>query len=511
MDELLVMKNISKDFSSTKALDNVCLSVSKGQIHGLLGENGAGKTTLMNILSGNYPYGSYEGELFLRGKECRFFSSKDSERNGIAIIHQELSLIQGMSIADNIFLGNEKGNGFFIDRKKTREEAERLLRLVGLDDDPETIVEDIGAGKQQLVEIAKALSKNSDILILDEPTSSLGQEHSEAVLKLMENLKAKGKTMIIISHKLDEIIRIADRITILRDGKSVETIDNLNKNADESRIVRDMVGRDINDLYPKRDAEPKEDIALKVEHLSVQSKRRKGELSLDDICFDIHSGEVVGLYGLMASGRSKLVKSLFGKFNGLISKGSVEINGRRVDLRDPRHAIDEGLAYVAEDRMNTGLSLDRSIKENMTLAGLKKVTKKGLLDKKKEKGVARDNLNSFRIKASSYEQDVRELSGGNQQKVLLSQWFYTDPEVLILDEPTKGIDIGAKYEIYNIINEYVASGGAVLLISSDMNEIFGLSDRIYVLAEGKITGELSREEFSATKVMDLILKGDKRS
>ena len=511
MDELLVTKNISKSFSSTKALDNVCLSVAQGQIHGLLGENGAGKTTLMNILSGNYPYGSYKGELFLRGKECRFSSSKDSERSGIAIIHQELSLIQSMSIADNIFLGNEKGSSFFVDRRKTREEAQKLLRLVGLDDDPETIVEDIGAGKQQLVEIAKALSKNSDILILDEPTSSLGQEHSEALLELMTNLKEKGKTMIIISHKLDEIIRIADRITILRDGKSVETIDNVNKDADESRIVRAMVGRDIVDLYPKRHIKPKEEIALKVEHLDVQSKRRKGELSLDDICFEIHSGEVVGLYGLMASGRSKLVKSLFGKFNGYASKGNVEINGKRVDLSNPREAIDAGLAYVVEDRMNTGLSLDRSIRENMTLPGLKKITVKGLLDKKKEKGVARDYLDSFRIKANSYEQDVRELSGGNQQKVLLSQWFYTDPEVLILDEPTKGIDVGAKYEIYNIINEFVASGGAVLLISSDMNEIFGMSDRIYVMAQGKITGELNREEFSAAEVMNLILKGEKRS
>ena len=511
MDELLVMKNISKDFSSTRALDNVCFSVIKGEIHGLVGENGAGKTTLMNILSGNYPYGTYDGELILNGKECRFTSPKDSEKNGIAIIHQELSLVQGMSIADNLFLGNEIGNIFFVDRKKTREEAKRLLSLVGLDDDPETVVEDIGAGKQQLVEIAKALAKNSDILILDEPTSSLGQEHSKALLKLMRDLKEKGKTMIIISHKLDEIIEIADRITILRDGKSVETIDNTEKDTDEGRIVRGMVGRDINDLYPKRDGRPKEEIALKVEHLNVQSNRRKGELSLDDICFNIHKGEVVGLYGLMASGRSKLVKSLFGKSNGLISSGSVEINGKTVDLGSPRQAIDEGLAYVAEDRMNTGLSLDRSIRENMTLPGLKKITVKGLLDKKKEKGVAGYNLDSFHIKASSYEQDVRELSGGNQQKVLLSQWFYTDPEILILDEPTKGIDIGAKYEIYNIINEYVASKGAVLLISSDMNEIFGMCDRIYVLAEGKITGELRREEFSAAEVMKLILKGEKRS
>ena len=509
MDELLVMKNISKDFSSTRALDNVCFSVEKGEIHGLVGENGAGKTTLMNILSGNYPYGTYEGELILKGKKCRFSSPKDSERNGIAIIHQELSLIQGMSIADNLFLGNEKGNSFFVDRQKTMEEARRLMALVGLDETPETPVEDFGAGKQQLVEIAKALSKDAEILILDEPTSSLGKEHSEALFRLMSDLKAEGKTMIIISHKLDEIISNADRITILRDGKSVETIDNRNKDADESRIVRDMVGRDINDLYPKRNSSISEELALKVEHLNVQSRRRKGELSLSDISFDIHKGEVVGLYGLMASGRSKLVKSLFGKSNGLLSKGSVEIYGKSVDLKTPRQAIDEGLAYVAEDRMRTGLSLDRSIRENMTLPGLKKVTIKGLIDKKKEKTVAGDNLDSFHIKASSYEQDVRELSGGNQQKVLLSQWFYTDPKVLILDEPTRGIDIGAKYEIYSIINEYVSSGGAVLLISSDMNEIFGMSDRIYVLAEGNITGELRKEEFSADKVMNLILKGGK--
>ena len=510
MDELLVMKNISKDFSSTRALDDVCFSVEKGEIHGLVGENGAGKTTLMNILSGNYPYGTYKGELILNGKKCRFSSPKDSEKSGIAIIHQELSLIQGMSIADNLFLGNEKGNSFFVDRKKTMEEAQRLLKLVGLDDNPQTLIEDIGAGKQQLVEIAKALSKDADILILDEPTSSLGQEHSEALFRLMSNLKAEGKTMIIISHKLDEIINNADRITILRDGKSVETIDNRNKDADESRIVRGMVGRDINDLYPKRDNEIGEELALKVEHLNILSKRRKGELSLDDISFEIHKGEVVGLYGLMASGRSKLVKSLFGKSNGLSNNGTVEIYGKKVDLKTPKEAIAAGLAYVAEDRMKTGLSLDRSIRENMTLPGLDKISVNGLIDKVKEKQVARDNMESFHIKAGSYEQEVRELSGGNQQKVLLSQWFYTDPLILILDEPTKGIDIGAKYEIYSIINEYVSSGGSVLLISSDMNEIFGMSDRIYVLAEGKITGELDRSRFSADRVMNLILKGEKQ-
>ncbi|MBP5278984.1 MAG: sugar ABC transporter ATP-binding protein [Erysipelotrichaceae bacterium] len=326
----------------------------------------------------------------------------------------------------------------------------------------------------------------------------------------MDNLKAEGKTMIIISHKLDEIINNTDRITILRDGKSVETIDNRNKDADESRIVRGMVGRDINDLYPKRDNGIGEELALKVEHLNILSKRRKGELSLDDISFEIHKGEVVGLYGLMASGRSKLVKSLFGKSNSLSNNGTVEIYGKKVDLKTPKEAIAAGLAYVAEDRMKTGLSLDRSIRENMTLPGLDKISVNGLIDKVKEKQVAKDNLESFHIKAGSYEQDVRELSGGNQQKVLLSEWFYTDPLILILDEPTKGIDIGAKYEIYGIINEYVSSGGSVLLISSDMNEIFGMSDRIYVLAEGKITGELDRSQFSADRVMNLILKGEKQ-
>jgi putative multiple sugar transport system ATP-binding protein len=511
MNELLVMKDITKDFSGGRALDNVSFSIFKGEIRGLIGENGAGKTTLMNILSGNYPYGTYQGEFFFSGKPCHFVSPKDGEKSGIAIIHQELSLVQGMSIADNLFLGNEIGNRFFVDRKKTFEETEKILRLVGLDESPDTLVEELGAGKQQLVEIAKALSKNPELLILDEPTSSLGQEHFEKLSELMMNLKSQGKTMIIISHKLNEIMKVSDRITILRDGKIIDTIDNLDKNADERYLIKGMAGHDISELYPKKTNKVSDEIALKVDHYEIESERRKGALSLKDISFVIHKGEVVGLYGLMASGRSKLVKSLFGRSNGFTARGNVEIYGKRVELKTPKEAIEAGIAYVAEDRMKTGLSLERNIRENMTLPGLEKITIRGLLDKAEEKTVARDNVEHFQIKARSYEQDVKELSGGNQQKVMLSQWFYTDPKILILDEPTKGIDVGAKYEIYNIINEYAASGGAVLLISSDMSEIFGLSDRIYVLSEGRITGELDRDEFSADKVMTYILKEDQLS
>lgn len=506
MNKLLSIKNITKDFSGGRALDNVSFSVEKGEIYGLIGGNGAGKTTLMNIISGYYPYGSYEGEFYLNGKPCHFYSTKDSEKNKIAIIHQELSLVQEMSIADNIFLGNEQGNIFFVDRKKTKEETKRILELVGLDESPDTLIKDIGAGKQQLVEIAKALSKDADILILDEPTSSLGEEHFKKLASLMFQLKAQGKTMIIISHKLNEIIAVSDQITVLRDGKTIETFDNTNHDVDEKQIIKAMAGHDIEDLYPQRKNVVSDEVVLKLEHYEVKSLRRKGELSLKDINLKIHKGEVVGLYGLMASGRSKLVKSLFGHLNGLKASGSVEIDGKKVNLQTPKEAIQAGLAYVSEDRMNVGLAQERSIKENMTLVGLDKITQNGLLDKVKEKEIAKENLQQFHIKANSYDQEVKELSGGNQQKVLLSEWFYMNPKVIILDEPTKGIDVGAKYEIYHLINQYVKTNGAVLMISSDLSEIFGTCDRMYILSEGKVTGELTKEEFSNEEVMRLILK-----
>ena len=502
------MKNITKDFSGGRALDCVCFSVGKAEIHGLLGGNGAGKTTLMNVLSGNYPYGTYSGDFYLSGKLCRFNSPKDSEKNKIAIVHQELSLIQEMSIADNIFLSHEIGNKYFVDKRKTKKEAEKYLKLVGLDDDPDTLVEEIGAGKQQLVEIAKALSKEPDLLILDEPTSSLGQEHFEKLAKIMFNLKAQGKTMIIISHKLNEMLKVCDRITILRDGKTIDTLDNSKDDIDERRIIKAMAGHDINDLFPQRNNRISDEIAFRLIHYNVLSQRRKGQLSLQDINLEIHKGEVVGLYGLMASGRSKLAKSIFGRSNGLAASGDIEIYGKIVDLKSPKEAIDAGIGYVVEDRINIGLSKQRNIRENMTLAGISKISEKRLLNKVKEKGVAKDNIEHFHIKADSYEQEVNELSGGNQQKVLLSEWFYIDPKVLILDEPTKGIDVSAKYEIYNIINRYIEEGGAVLLISSDLREIFGLSDRIYILSEGRITGQLNKEEFSGDKVMSLVLKGE---
>ena len=508
MNKLLEMKKITKDFPGGRALDAIDFSVGRGEIHGLIGGNGAGKTTLMNIISGNYPHGTYGGEFFLNGKACHFASPRDSEKAGIAIIHQELSLVQDMSIADNIFLGYEKGNRFFVDRKKTKAEAEKILKLVGLDESPDALVKDIGAGKQQLVEIAKALSKDADLLILDEPTSSLGQEHFEKLASLMLKLKSQGKAMIFITHKLNEILAVSGRITVLRDGKIVDALENTGSPEDERRIIKAMSGHDISELYPKRDHPPGEKIALKINHYNVLSQRRKGELSIKDASLSIREGEVVGLYGLMASGRSKLIKSIFGKSNGFAAEGEVEIGGRKVRLETPRDAIEAGLAYVSEDRANVGLALERSLRENMTLPGLPKVSRHGLLDQPKEKALARDNIEAFHIKAASYDKSVGQLSGGNQQKVLLSEWFYTDPKVLILDEPTKGIDIGAKYEVYHIINDYVARQGAVLFVSSDLSEIFGMCDRVYIIAEGRICGELSREDFSNDKVMALILKGE---
>lgn len=505
MEDLLVMKNITKRYPGGKALDNVNFSVKAGEIHALVGENGAGKTTLMNILSGNIPFGQYEGELIFEGKACQFKSPKDSEALGIVIVHQELSLVQSMSIADNLFLGNEKGSRYFLNRAKTIEEAAEILKVVNLSENPKTIVEKINAGEQQLVEIAKALSKKSKILILDEPTSSLGEDNSAALLRLMKELKAKGHSMVIISHKLNEILDVADRITVLRDGSTIETMDNSAKNIDNDRIIHGMIGRDLNVLYPEKKAVVKDEVAFKVSHYNIESIRRKGALSLEDISFHINKGEVVGLYGLLASGRSKLAKSLFGRSNKFKAYGIVEIDGVEVDLRTPKEAIMAGLAYVADDRIQNGLSLERTIRENTTLAGLHKLTNYGFLDKKEERNVAQKSMERFHTKAHSVEQRVKELSGGNQQKVLLSEWLYTDPKVLILDEPTRGIDVGAKYEIYCIINDFVAKGGAVLLISSELPEVMGLSDRIYVLSEGRITGEVDAKNTTPEEIMGMIV------
>ena len=508
-ENLLEMRNITKQFPAVKALDDVNFVVKKGSIHALVGENGAGKSTLMNVLSGWYPYGTYEGDIVYDGEVCRFTNIKDSEKKGIVIIHQELALIPYMTIGENMFLGNERGKKFSIDWEKTHAEATKYLKIVGLTESSQTLIKDIGVGKQQLTEIAKALAKNAKLMILDEPTSSLNEQDSKALLDLLLKFKEQGLTSIIISHKLNEVSYVADDITILRDGKTIETLHKGIDDLSEDRIIRGMVGREIADRFPKRPAgTAKEETALEVENWNVYHPIYAGKKVVDNVSFHVKKGEVVGISGLMGAGRTELAMSIFGHSYGTDISGTVKLNGKEVKLRSPREAIDHGLAYVTEDRKGNGLLLTNPIRVNTTLANLAGVSKRGVLNPDKELAVAEEYRVKLRTKAPTVEQKVGNLSGGNQQKVLLAKWMYTDPEVLILDEPTRGIDVGAKYEIYCIINELAAAGKSVVMISSELPEILGMSDRIYVLNEGRIVGEFDRDNASQEKIMASILASD---
>lgn len=504
-ENILEMRNIVKQFPATRALDDVNFEVKKGSIHALVGENGAGKSTLMKVLSGQWPYGTYEGDIIYEGNVCKFNDIKDSEKLGIVIIHQELALVPYMSIAENMFLGNEKGSKFAIDWDKTHEEAAKYLNIVGLKDSTDTLIKDIGVGKQQLVEIAKALSKNAKLLILDEPTSSLNESDSQALLDLLLDLKTKGLTSIIISHKINEVSYVADDITIIRDGHTIETLKKGVDDISEARIIKGMVGRELTDRFPKRSGVEIGDIALEVNNWNVYHPVFAGKKVVDNVSFNVRKGEVVGISGLMGAGRTELAMSIFGKSYGTDISGTIKINGKEVHLNTPKDAIKAGLAYVSEDRKVMGLILSNKISTNTTLANLEGVSKKGVINKDKELVVAEDYRTKLKTKCANVEENVSSLSGGNQQKVLLSKWMFTDPDVLILDEPTRGIDVGAKYEIYCIINQLVAEGKSVIMISSELPEILGMSDRIYVLNEGKMVGEFDRKDATQEKIMSCIL------
>ena len=507
-DNILEMRGITKEFPGVKALDNVSFIVKRGSIHALVGENGAGKSTLMNVLSGLYPYGSYTGDIVYEGEVCKFSKIKDSENKGIVIIHQELALIPYMSIGENMFLGNERGKRFAIDWDKTHAEATKYLKTVGLNESSKTLIKDIGVGKQQLVEIAKALSKNARLMILDEPTSSLNEADSQALLDLLLEFKKQGMTSIIISHKINEVSYVADDITILRDGKTIETLTKGVDDIGEDRIIRGMVGRELEDRFPKRAVKNIGDVALEVKHWNVYHPIYADKKIIDDVSFTVRRGEVVGLSGLMGAGRTELAMSVFGRSYGTNISGTVEIHGKEVKLHSPRQAIEAGIAYVTEDRKGNGLILSNPISVNTTLANLKGVTRRGVIDKDKELAVAEEYRAKLRTKTPSVLQNVGNLSGGNQQKVLLAKWMYADPDILILDEPTRGIDVGAKYEIYCIINDLVAEGKSVIMISSELPEVLGMCDRIYVLNEGKIVGEFDQAEATQEKIMARILATD---
>ena len=506
---LLEMKNITKTFPGVKALDNVNLQVEEGEIHALVGENGAGKSTLMNVLSGIYPFGTYEGDIIYNGKVCEFHNIKDSEKKGIVIIHQELALIPYMTIGENMFLGNERGKKWNIDWNKTYSEADKYLKMVGLTDSSKTLIKDIGTGKQQLVEIAKALAKNAKLLILDEPTSSLNETDSRALLDLMKEFKKQGMTMIIISHKLNEVSYVADKITIVRDGSTIETLDCKTDEISEDRIIKGMVNRDMTDRFPKRHDVEIGDIMMEVKNWTVYHPEFAERKVVDNVSMNVRKGEVVGIYGLMGAGRTELAMSIFGRSYGIGISGTLKLGGAEVVLRSPKQAIEHKLAYVTEDRKGNGLVLTNSIKHNTSLANLKGLSKNLVIDKDKEYAVAAEYVGKLRTKTPSVEQLVGNLSGGNQQKVLLAKWMFADPDVLILDEPTRGIDVGAKYEIYCIINDLVAAGKSVVMISSELPEVIGMSDRIYIMNEAKIVGEIPASEATQENIMACIVKTGK--
>ena len=505
-ENILEMRNITKLFPGVKALDNVNLQVKKGTIHALVGENGAGKSTLMNVLSGIYPYGSYSGDIVYEGEVCKFSKITESEAKGIVIIHQELALVPYMSIGENMFLGNEQGKSYAIDWDSTYAEADKYLRIVGLTDSSHTLIKDIGVGKQQLVEIAKALAKNARLLILDEPTSSLNETDSKALLDLLLQFKSEGMTCIIISHKLNEVSYVADEITVIRDGATIETIDNAGHNIDEDRIIRGMVGREIEDRFPKRPNVKVGDISMEVKDWTVYHPLYQEKKVVDNVNIHIRKGEVVGISGLMGAGRTELAMSLFGRSYGSGITGTLKLSGKEVTLKNEREAIKNGLAYVTEDRKGNGLILSNPIRVNTTLANLDALVEKSAIDHDKEYAVADEYRVKLHTKCTGIEQNVGNLSGGNQQKVLLAKWMFTDPDILILDEPTRGIDVGAKYEIYCIINDLAAQGKSVIMISSELPEILGMSDRIYVMNEGRIVGEFRQEDASQESIMACILK-----
>lgn len=506
---ILEMNNITKTFPGVKALDQVNLKVKEGEIHALVGENGAGKSTLMNVLSGVYSYESYEGEILYKGELCQFHTIKDSEQKGIVIIHQELALIPYMTIGENMFLGNERGNSYRIDWNETYGMAEKYLETVGLKESARTFVKDIGVGKQQLVEIAKALAKDAKLLILDEPTSSLNESESRALLDLLLELKKDGMTSIIISHKLNEVAYVADRITVIRDGSTIETLEKKTDSISEDRIIKGMVGREITDRFPKRESVRIGKVQMEVFNWTVYHPLYTERKVVNDVSIHVKKGEVVGIAGLMGAGRTELAMSIFGKSYGIKSSGELKINGKEVEVNSVKEAIAQGIAYVTEDRKENGLILSNPIRINTTLANLQAVSHGGIIDKEEEERIAQEYREKLKTKCPSIEQKVGNLSGGNQQKVLLAKWMFTNPDILILDEPTRGIDVGAKYEIYSIINKLVSEGKSVIMISSELPEILGMSDRIYVMNEGRIVGEFTKEEASQESIMAAILKSSR--
>lgn len=497
---ILEMKNISKEFPGVKALKNVNFQVAKGEIHCLVGENGAGKSTLMKILSGVYSHGNYSGDILFNGKIQKFSNTNESEKTGIAIIYQELALIPELTVYENIFLGHEIRNGFLVNWNETIKQAGEMLKKVKLDINPAMKIKDLGIGKQQLVEIAKALSKDVKLLILDEPTSSLNESDSKNLLDLLRELKNEGVTSIMISHKLKEVIEIADTVTVLRDGETISTLSS--SEVTEGLLIKHMVGREINNIYPPRERQSYQEVILEVKNLNAYHPSL-GRTILKDVSFNVKKGEIIGFAGLIGSGRTELAHSIFGNPSGYHLSGDIFVNGKRQKFSHPKDAIQTGIAYVTEDRKGNGLILIQDVKQNISLANLRGIANRGVVNKNMEVQIANEYKSNLSIKTPTVEQKVKNLSGGNQQKVCLGKWLFVKPNILILDEPTRGIDVGAKYEIYTIMNDLVKEGMSIIMISSELPEVLGMSDRIYIVASGKIAGELSSAEATQEKIMSL--------
>jgi putative multiple sugar transport system ATP-binding protein len=505
MTAILEMLGISKSFPGVKALRNVNLRVEAGEIHAICGENGAGKSTLMKVLSGVYPHGSYEGDIFYDGEKRQFADISGSERLGIIIIHQELALVPLLSIAENIFLGHEPATMGVIDWDEAFHRTRELLAKVGLNEPPTALITDLGVGKQQLVEIAKALAKKVRLLILDEPTASLNEHDSEALLELLKEFRNHGIASILISHKLNELAEVADSITVMRDGSTVETIDARTSPISEARIIKSMVGREMSERYPHRAPQIGETL-FEIRDWRVEHPQHAGREVIKGVSLHVRQGEVVGIAGLMGSGRTELAMSVFGRAYGRNVTGQAFIQGREIDLGSIQKAVAGGLAYLTEDRKGLGLVLGQDIKSNITLANLAGVSRYGVIDDDKESHIAEQYRSRLNIRSSGILQKALTLSGGNQQKVVLGKWLFADPCVLILDEPTRGIDIGAKYEIYTIINDLAASGKGVIVISSEMPELLGICDRLYVMNEGRLVDEMPVREASQEKIMAAIMR-----
>jgi putative multiple sugar transport system ATP-binding protein len=510
MQPILEMRNITKTFPGVKALTDVNLTVMPAEIHGIVGENGAGKSTLMKVLSGVYPSGSYDGVINFEGTERHFRTIADSEHTGIVIIHQELALVPLLSIAENIFLGQETAKNGIINWFEAFARTQELLKKVGLNEHPNTLITNIGTGKQQLVEIAKALNKKVKLLILDEPTSSLNEKDSDALLALLKEFKSQGIASILITHKLNEVLKVADRITVIRDGKTVDTLDTHTAKVSEDRIIQAMVGRELTDRYPPRTPNIGEPI-FEVSNWSVYHPQHADRQVIKNVSMNVRKGEVVGIAGLMGAGRTEFAMSLFGRAYGQKISGEVKINNKPADVSTIRKAMDAGLAYATEDRKTYGLVLIDHIKHNVTLANLEDVSRNSVVDEQKELKIAGKYRKDLKIRCSGVFQTTGNLSGGNQQKVVLSKWLFSGPDILILDEPTRGIDVGAKYEIYGIINQLADAGKAVIVISSEMPELLGISDRIYVMNDGRFVDEMPAKEATQEKIMRSIMKSWEKS